>query len=122
MGKNQGGRPPIDPGQHRTIRLSLFVNQSELEALDARREEAGIGSRGAYIRTMILGKLRPSVDAGALTLIARTSNNLNQIAKRLNSLKLQGKLQGEPVKKLNQELSDIRETLETIRQHIHARR
>ncbi|MCD8369705.1 MAG: MobC family plasmid mobilization relaxosome protein [Clostridiales bacterium] len=65
------------------------VSEKERELIDQRMEEAGINNRSAFIRKMCLNGLIVRLDIPQIPecskYLSAASNNLNQIARHLNS-------------------------------------
>ncbi len=68
--------------------LKVMLNDDELYILERKLKQSGINSKSAFIRHLILYGYVYDVDYSCLhemnTLLANTSNNLNQIAKCVN--------------------------------------
>ena len=73
----------------RNQELRALFTPEETERLKQRMAEAGVRNRSAFIRKMVLDgyiiKLDTSDIQEMITLLRHSSNNLNQIAKRLNA-------------------------------------
>lgn len=73
----------------RNQELRALFTPEETERLKQRMAEAGVCNRSAFIRKMVLDgyiiKLDTSDIREMITLLRHSSNNLNQIAKRLNA-------------------------------------
>ena len=76
------------PNRSRSRQVKFRVNEEEYELLQKKMEAAGGVNQGAYIRKMILDGYIVNLDIPELKEIIRllsiTSNNVNQIARRLN--------------------------------------
>ncbi len=72
----------------RNIRISVRLTAGEHELLKEKMARIGVTNQEAYIRKMILDGLVIKLDLPELkqmiSLLRYTSNNINQIAKRLN--------------------------------------
>ena len=72
----------------RDIRLSVHLSEEEHNALKEKMSRIGITNQEAFIRKMILDGLVVRLELPELkdmiSLLRYTSNNINQIAKRLN--------------------------------------
>lgn len=84
----QGGRPPKDADEKRSVRLSSYVTQSEARAI---RKKVAIAETSVsdFLRDLALGKeistsVRPGVVKKLRADIGRTMSNINQIARRVN--------------------------------------
>ena len=69
--------------------LTFWIDDHEKEIIDKKMRSAGITDRSAYIRKMaidgIIVKLNFSEITDLTSLLRRYGNNVNQIAKRVNS-------------------------------------
>ena len=76
-------------GRKRDQRLFIWVDTEELEQIRQRMEQLGIINMSSYIRKMAIDGYIVKLDIPELrdliSLQRRSSNNLNQIAKRLNT-------------------------------------
>lgn len=76
-------------GIKRTINMQFRVTEEELQQIEKRREELGIRNRSAYLRKMALNGICINLDSKELSrasqLLWRTSNNMNQYAKKANA-------------------------------------
>ncbi len=74
--------------RNRKNTLQIYLNDDELYILNRKLKQSGINSKSAFIRHLILYGYVYDIDYSCLhemnTLLANTSNNLNQIAKRVN--------------------------------------
>ena len=77
------------PNRSRSRQVKFWVNEEEYELLQKKMEAAGSVNQGAYIRKMILDGYIVNLDIPELKEIIRllsiTSNNVNQMARRLNA-------------------------------------
>ena len=75
--------------KERDQELRALFTQEEVERLKQRMNEAGVRNRSAFIRKMALDgyivKLDTTDIRQLISLLRKSSNNLNQIAKRVNS-------------------------------------
>lgn len=75
--------------RRRSIRMMFYLDEAEAALLQEKMREANIRNREAYIRKMILDgyvlKLDFSDVRRMVQLLSNSSNNLNQIARRVNS-------------------------------------
>jgi len=79
-------RGPVREDEKRRHCVSVRLNDAELAKLDSQRKAVKM-RRGEYLRAASLHKLPPTipeVNREAWVELARTSANLNQIARRLN--------------------------------------
>ena len=74
--------------RRRTIPLMFYVTPEERDQIEAKMAQLGTTNMGAYLRKMALDGLVIRLDLPELkqmiSLLRYTSNNINQIAKRLN--------------------------------------
>ena len=74
---------------NRTINLQFRVTEKELQQIEKRQAEVGILNRSSYLRKMALNGICIKVDSEYLReasqLLWRTSNNMNQYAKKANA-------------------------------------
>ena len=102
--RRRGGssnRPSVDL---RTHTVSTRLNKTELVLLDELRSPLRM-ERGEFLRTASLHKLPPTIPAinvAAWSELARTTANLNQIAKKLNMEE-------------NVDFAEVKETLAELR-------
>ena len=73
----------------RPIQVKFRVTPEERALIDKRMEQAGINNMAAYLRKMAIDgyveKLELPELRDFISLLRRTSNNFNQIARRVNS-------------------------------------
>ena len=78
-----------EANRNRSRQVKFWVSEEEYELLQKKREAAGGVNQGAYIRKMILDGYIVNLDIPELKEIIRllsiTSNNVNQMARQLNS-------------------------------------
>ena len=76
------------PNRNRNIQLNFRVSKDEKEWIEKKMEAAGVINREAYLRKMTIGGCILKFDLAELkeiiSLMRRMSNNINQIAKRMN--------------------------------------
>ena len=76
------------PKRNRNVQLSFRVSKDEKEWIEKKMEIAGVINREAYLRKMAMDgcilKLNLPELKDLISLMRRMSNNINQIAKRLN--------------------------------------
>lgn len=74
---------------NRTINMQFRVTEEELRQIEKRQAEVGILNRSAYLRKMALNGICIHVESDDLrkasSLLRRTSNNMNQYAKKANA-------------------------------------
>jgi hypothetical protein len=88
--------------------VSSRFNDAELAALDERR---GKMARGEYLRCALFGQIPneiPTINREAWESLARASNNLNQIARKLNTDNIRPDIDIDAV---NEALRNFRNTL-----------
>ena len=70
--------------------IHTYFTTDELIRIKQRMQEAGVKNRSAFIRKMVLDGYIVRLDVAEITkmvsLLRRCSNNLNQIAKRINAV------------------------------------
>ena len=75
--------------RNRPVQVKFRVTPEELKMIDRRMEQAGITNMAAYLRKMAIDgyvvKLELPELRDFISLLRRTSNNFNQIARRVNS-------------------------------------
>ena len=78
-----------EPNRNRSRQVKFWVSEEEYELLQKKREAAGGVNQGAYIRKMVLDGYIVNLDIPELKEIIRllsiTSNNVNQMARKLNT-------------------------------------
>ncbi len=74
--------------RNRNVRIVFYVSEKERDLIEQKMQEAGIKNREAYIRKMSLGGYIIHVDLSDIrelvSLLRNATNNLNQIARRVN--------------------------------------
>lgn len=74
---------------NRTINLQFRVTEDELQQIEKRQTETGILNRSSYLRKMALNGMCINLNSEDLrkasSLLWRTSNNMNQYAKKANA-------------------------------------
>lgn len=75
--------------RNRPVQVKFRVTPEERKTIDRRMEQAGISNMAAYLRKMAIDgyvvKLELPELRDLISLLRRTSNNFNQIARRVNS-------------------------------------
>ena len=75
--------------RNRPVQVKFRVTPEERKMIDRRMEQAGITNMAAYLRKMAIDgyvvKLELPELRDFISLLRRTSNNFNQIARRVNS-------------------------------------
>ena len=76
------------PKRNRNVQLNFRVSEDEKEWIEKKMEVAGVINREAYLRKMAIDGCILKLDLPELkeiiSLMRRMSNNINQIAKRMN--------------------------------------
>lgn len=76
-------------GRKRNNRIYVWVDEQELEMIGQRMEQIGIVNMSSYLRKMAIDGYVVKLDIPELrdliSLQRRSSNNINQIAKRVNT-------------------------------------
>lgn len=105
----------MKPGSGRTIPLYFKVSPEEKARIDEKMEQLGIHNRRAYLRKMAVDGYAVRVDMAdfkaLVSLLRICSNNLNQIAKRVNST---GNLYAEDVADLQSRYGELWNAVSTI--------
>ena len=87
--KEENEMEEAKPNRNRTRQVKFWVSEEEYQLLKKKMEAAGGVNQGAYIRKMILDGYIVNLDIPELKEIIRllsiTSNNVNQMARRLNA-------------------------------------
>ena len=75
--------------ESRKQRIRVWVNEEEYNLIQQRMEQLGVSSMSAFMRKMAIDGLIVKLDIPELrdlvSLQRRSSNNINQIAKRVNT-------------------------------------
>jgi len=79
----------VSNNRKRNVHLHVLVTPEEMETIRERMAEAGVSNTGAYVRKMVLNGYNLNVDLSPVqelvSLQRKCSNNLNQIATRVNT-------------------------------------
>lgn len=79
----------LPPERKRSKQLKIWVSQEEQEMIRQKMAEFGTKNLGAFVRKMVIDGYIVKLDIPELKEIIRllsiTSNNINQIAKKLNA-------------------------------------
>ena len=82
-------RELLPPERKRDKQLKIWVSQEELEMIHQKMAEFGTPNMGAFVRKMVIDGYIVKLDIPELKEIIRllsiTSNNVNQMARQLNS-------------------------------------
>ena len=77
-----------EPNRVRKIQLNFRVTEQERRLIEERMQELGTTNREAYLRKFAIDGMIVKLEVQELkeivSLMRRTSNNINQIARRLN--------------------------------------
>ena len=77
-----------EPNRVRKIQLNFRVTEQERRLIEDRMQELGTTNREAYLRKIAIDGMLVKLEVPELkeivSLMRRTSNNVNQIARRLN--------------------------------------
>ncbi len=99
----------------RDVPILFRVSPEEKEQIDRRMAELGIVNMAAYLRKMALDGYIVNLDIPELrelvSLMRRSSNNLNQIAKRVNTT---GRIYTSDMKDMLQKQEQLWESVNTI--------
>lgn len=94
--------------QKRRTEITFFVSEEELKQIRNRRDSLGIHNMSAYLRKMAIDgyilKLNLPEIKEAISLLRSISNNVNQIAKRVNASNKVYKVELEQIRMMLQEL------------------
>ena len=105
----------MNPDSGRTIPLYFKVTPEEKSKIDEKMEQLGIHNRRAYLRKMAVDGYAVRVDMAdfkaLVSLLRICSNNLNQIARRVNST---GNLYAEDVADLQSRYGELWSAVSTI--------
>ncbi|MCL2447296.1 MAG: plasmid mobilization relaxosome protein MobC [Oscillospiraceae bacterium] len=92
----------------RPIRVVFYLNEAEQSLLEAKMQAANIQNREAYIRKMVLDGYVLRLDFSDVKrmvfLLSNATNNLNQIAKRVNE---SGSMFAEDVRTLREDYAQV---------------
>ena len=96
------------PNRSRSRQVKFWVNEEEYELLQKKMEAAGGVNQGAYIRKMSLDGYIVNLDIPELKEIIRllsiTSNNVNQMARKVNA---GGSIYKEDIEEINTKLEQV---------------
>ena len=104
-----------DPKKKRDVRIEFVVSEQEAELIQEHMAELGITNLSAYLRKMAVDGYAVQVDMSdfnaLVSLLRNCSNNLNQIAKRVNST---GNLYEEDVADLRERYGELWGAVSTV--------
>lgn len=93
---------------NRTINMQFRVTEDELKQIEKRQAEAGILNRSSYLRKMALNGICIHMNSEDLqkasSLLWRTSNNMNQYAKKANAM---GSIYLEDIKDIKEKYREL---------------
>ena len=99
----------------RTHDLHVLFSQEELNTIHRRMADTGINNRSAYLRKMALDGYIVKLDMDdiheMIRLLRNATNNLNQIAKKVNS---SGSIYGAEISAMQERQEEIWETSKEI--------
>ena len=94
--------------EYRTKQINFRVTESEYARISERMQEAGVNHPSAYLRKMAMDGYILKLDLGDLQEIQRlariNSNNINQIAKKVNTT---GDLYPEEMQELKEMVKEL---------------
>ncbi len=94
--------------EKRIREIHIYLTYNEYSALKQNVEKSGLLSMSAYLRKMIFDGYIINVDLSDLSsvekLLRNISNNLNQIARRVN---LSGNVYSEDLKEIRERLNEV---------------
>ena len=97
-----------EPNRNRSRQVKFWVSEEEYQLLQKKMEAAGGVNQGAYIRKMILDGYIVNLDIPELKEIIRllsiTSNNVNQMARKVNA---GSSIYKEDVEEINTKLEQV---------------
>ena len=103
------------PNRNRSRQVKFWVSEEEYQLLQKKMEAVGGVNQGAYIRKMILDGYIVNLDIPELKEIIRllsiTSNNVNQMARRLNA---DGSIYKEDIEEINTRMDAIYKLLRKV--------
>lgn len=93
---------------NRTINLQFRVTEDEMQQIEKRQAETGIRNRSSYLRKMALNGMCINLNSEDLhkasSLLCRTSNNMNQYAKKANAT---GSIYLEDIKSMREKYNEL---------------
>jgi hypothetical protein len=102
-------------GRKRSVRFRFWADEEEAELIKGRMEATGILSFGAYARKMLIDGYHVNIDLSDIRemvmLLRRTSNNVNQIARRSNEAR---SVHAKDMDSLRQQYEDLWEATNKI--------
>ena len=103
------------PKRKRDVQLNFRVTAKELEQIEEKMGQLGVFNREDYLRKMALDGYAVRLDLPELkellSLLRRSSNNLNQLVRRVNST---GRVYQEDLADLSRRQEEIWEGMHTI--------
>ena len=115
MIKTKKERILLPPERKRDKQLKIWVSQEEQEMIRQKMAEFGTENMGAFVRKMVIDGYIVKLDMPELKEILRllsiTSNNANQMARRLNA---DGSIYKEDLEEINTKLDEIYKLLQKV--------
>ena len=115
MIKTKKERILLPPERKRDKQLKIWVSQEEQEMIRQKMAEFGTENMGAFVRKMVIDGYIVKLDMPELKEILRllsiTSNNANQMARRLNA---DGSIYKEDLEEINTKLDEIYKLLRKV--------
>ena len=115
MTKSKKERILLPPERKRDKQLKIWVSQKEQEMIHQKMAEFGTTNLGAFIRKMVIDGYIVKLDMPELKEILRllsiTSNNANQMARRLNASE---SIYKEDLEEINTKLDEIYKLLRKL--------
>jgi len=108
--KKTAGRKPTPKADHRIHKVDVRLSAAELNQLD---ESRGSTPRARYLREICLRggrQVGSGIDLNVMAALARVGNNINQIAKHVNT---DGTLEDHMLLERLNELSDVVKEIKT---------
>lgn len=94
--------------RNRPYQIKFNVTEEEKALIDKKQEKAGIKSKSAFYRKMIIDGVVIKTDVSALkdvtVAINRIGNNVNQITRRANQ---NGRVYEEDIKEISEKMGEI---------------
>lgn len=113
--KEENDMQEAKPNRNRSRQVKFWVSEEEYQLLQKKMKAADGVNQGAYIRKMILDGYIVNLDIPELKEIIRllsiTSNNVNQMARRLNT---DGSIYKEDIEEINTRMDAIYKLLRKV--------
>lgn len=105
--------------EKRTEKIHICLTPREYSSLCEGKAQSGLLSMGAFVRKMIFNGYVINVDLSDLSniekLLRRTSDNINQIARRAN---INGNVYAEDIKEIQNRQKEIWEVMAALRETV----